>query len=51
VIQEFTRAAVTLAIVLSTSLVLKFTWFDRLASREEETDKAALEGEAPGKDR
>jgi len=41
VIKEFERAAITLAIILGTSAILKFTWFDHLEEREAETDKAA----------
>ena len=41
VIQEYERAALALAVVLATSAVLKFTWYDHLAEREVETDKAA----------
>jgi Na+/proline symporter len=41
VIQEYQRAAITLAVTLSTSAILKFTWFDHLAEREVETDLAA----------
>jgi hypothetical protein len=41
VIQEYRRAATALAIILGTSAILKFTWFDHLAVRECETDKAA----------
>ena len=41
VIQEFRRAAIALAIILGTSAILKFTWYDNLALRERETDKAA----------
>ena len=41
VIQEFQRAAITLAIILGTSAILKFTWYGHLAVREVETDKAA----------
>ncbi len=41
VIKEFQRAAITLAVVLVASLILKFTWFDHLAEREVETDLAA----------
>jgi hypothetical protein len=41
VIREFYRAAITLTVILVTSVILKFTWFDRLAAREVETDKAA----------
>jgi Na+/proline symporter len=42
VIKEFQRAAITLAVVLGTSAILKFTWFDHLAEREVETDLAAV---------
>ena len=41
VLREFQRAAITLAVVLCTSAILKFTWFDHLAEREVETDLAA----------
>jgi Na+/proline symporter len=41
VLQEFDRAAITLAITLGTSAILKFTWFDHLAVREVESNKAA----------
>ena len=41
VIQEFQRAAITLAIILGTSAILKFTWYGHLAEREIETNKAA----------
>ena len=41
VIQEFQRAAIALGAILATSLILKFTWYDHLAVREVETDKAA----------
>jgi SSS family solute:Na+ symporter len=41
VLQEFGRAAITLAITLGTSAILKYTWFDHLSEREVETDKAA----------
>jgi Na+/proline symporter len=43
VIQEFRRAAITLAVTLGTSAILKFTWYDHLAEREVETDKAAAD--------
>ncbi len=43
VIQESRRAAITLAVVLGTSAILKFTWYDHLAVRERETDKAAAD--------
>ncbi len=39
VIQEFGRAALTLAVILATSAILKFTWFDHLEEREIETEK------------
>jgi Na+/proline symporter len=41
VIKEFQRAAITLAVILGTSAILKFTWFDHLSEREVETDLAA----------
>jgi Na+/proline symporter len=41
VIQEFQRAALTLAVILATSAILKFTWYDHLAEREVETNLAA----------
>jgi SSS family solute:Na+ symporter len=41
VIREFTRAALAAAIILLTSAILKFTWYDHLSVREVETDKAA----------
>jgi solute:Na+ symporter, SSS family len=34
VIREFRRAALTMAVVLATSAILKFSWYDRLESRE-----------------
>ena len=43
VIQEFDRAAITAAVILVTSAILKFTWFDHLSEREVETDKAAAD--------
>jgi solute:Na+ symporter, SSS family len=36
VIREFERAAITLAVVLATSAILKFSWFDHLDRREAE---------------
>ncbi|MGP8173329.1 MAG: sodium:solute symporter family protein [Terracidiphilus sp.] len=42
VIKEFDRAAITLAITLVTSVILKFTWYNHLNEREVETNKAAL---------
>jgi hypothetical protein len=41
VIQEFQRAAIALGVILGTSLILKFTWYDHLSEREVETDLAA----------
>jgi Na+/proline symporter len=40
VIWELRRAAITLAIVLATSAILKFTWYDHLERREVEPTKA-----------
>jgi len=37
VIQEYARAGATLAVILITSAILKFTWYDHLAEREAET--------------
>ncbi|MGA3026626.1 MAG: sodium:solute symporter family protein [Bryobacteraceae bacterium] len=34
VIRQFDRVAITAAIVLATSVILKFTWYDRLEKRE-----------------
>jgi hypothetical protein len=45
VIQEFDRAGIALAVILATSAILKFTWFDHLTEREIETDKAAADGD------
>ena len=42
VISEFERAAITLFLILATSAILKFTWYDHLAAREIETDKSAV---------
>jgi Na+/proline symporter len=47
VIWELKRAAITLAIVLATSAILKFTWYDHLERREVETDKAAAAPQSP----
>ena len=35
------RAALAAGIILVTSAILKFTWYDHLSVREVETDKAA----------
>ncbi|MGB7986669.1 MAG: sodium:solute symporter family protein [Terracidiphilus sp.] len=45
VIQEWNRVALTVGVVLVTSLILKFTWFDHLAEREVETDLVAAADE------
>jgi Na+/proline symporter len=45
VIREFKRAALTLAVIMITSAILKFTWYDHLGEREIETDKAAAHDE------
>ena len=37
VIQEYRKTAITLAIILGTSAILKFTWYDHLAVRENES--------------
>lgn len=39
VIREFGRAAVTLGVILGTSVILKFTWYDHLDAREVENNK------------
>ena len=41
VIREWSRAALAAGIILGTSAILKFTWYDHLTVREVETDKAA----------
>jgi solute:Na+ symporter, SSS family len=45
VIQEFYRVAIALAVILVTSGILKFTWYDHLNEREVETNKAAAKDE------
>jgi Na+/proline symporter len=42
VLKEFERAAITLGVILLTSLILKFTWYNHLNEREVETNKEAL---------
>ena len=42
VIKEFDRAAIALGVILVTSLILKFTWYNHLNEREVETNKEAL---------
>ena len=47
VLQEYGRAVAVLAVVLATSAILKFTWYNHLAEREVETETgqpAALVG-------
>jgi SSS family solute:Na+ symporter len=39
VLWELRRAAITLAVVLATSAILKFTWYDHLERREAELDR------------
>jgi len=34
VIQQFVHAALTLAVILGTSAILKYTWFNHLTERE-----------------
>jgi SSS family solute:Na+ symporter len=41
VIKEFDRAALAAGVILVTSLILKFTWYDHLEAREVETNKEA----------
>ena len=41
VLKQFGHLAVALAIVLGTSLILKFTWYNHLIEREVETAKEA----------
>jgi hypothetical protein len=42
VIREWDRAGLALAVILVTSAILKFTWYDHLSEREVETNKAAI---------
>ena len=42
VIREWDRAGLALAVILVTSAILKFTWYDHLSEREVETNKAAV---------
>jgi Na+/proline symporter len=39
VIQEWDRAAITAGVILATSLILKFTWYDHLSVREIECEE------------
>jgi solute:Na+ symporter, SSS family len=43
VIREFKRAAIALAVVVATSILLKFFWYDNLAAREFGSSAAAKE--------
>jgi Na+/proline symporter len=47
VIREYSRAALAAGIILGTSAILKFTWYDHLSVREVETDKAAANDPQP----
>jgi len=49
VLQEFARAGVALGLILGTSAILKFTWFDHLATRELELRHLAAGDKALGK--
>jgi solute:Na+ symporter, SSS family len=42
VIWELRRAAITLAVILATSVILKFSWYDHLEEREMDAEKAAV---------
>lgn len=42
VLKEFERAAIALAVIVATSSVLKFTWYDHLAARERETEETEV---------
>jgi Na+/proline symporter len=44
VIREFERAAISLAVVLATSVILKFSWFDHLAIREIDSERGPIAG-------
>jgi Na+/proline symporter len=44
VIREFERAAISLAVVLATSVILKFSWFDHLAVREIDSEHGPVAG-------
>jgi hypothetical protein len=47
VIREYERVGLALATILITSVILKFTWYDHLAVREVDIDKATAEGAKP----
>jgi Na+/proline symporter len=44
VIQEWVRVGIAVAVILVTSAILKFSWFDHLSVREVEIEKAAAKG-------
>jgi Na+/proline symporter len=44
VIREWDRVAIAAGVILITSLILKFSWFDHLSEREVEKDKASNGG-------
>jgi len=44
VIREWDRVAIAAGVILITSLILKFTWYDHLNEREVETNKVAANG-------
>ena len=46
-IQQFTRAAIALAIVAVTSLILKFTWYDHLCRQEARWESGAMSPAPP----
>jgi SSS family solute:Na+ symporter len=46
VLKEFARAGVALGLILATSAILKFSWFDHLATRELELHELEAEGMA-----
>jgi len=43
VIKEFDRVAIAAGVIVVTSLILKFTWYDHLNEREIETNKVAAD--------
>jgi len=45
VIQEFERASIAMALVVATSVILKFSWYDHLHVREAHSDTAAAQTE------
>ena len=47
VIQQFTRAAIALAVVAVTSLILKFTWYDHLCRQEARWEAGEMNAPVP----